>query len=79
MGQTHAIKGRIELYAETTELHQQWLKHLLTASVAVGPCEAPLAADVEAGHSQFGETSSANTLAESQHGDEVMAKMTCAF
>ncbi len=64
--------GRVELYAETVELHKQWLKHLL---IAAGPDEALL---VEAGCSHFVETASANKLAESQAGDEVIASLTCA-
>ncbi|DBB03525.1 TPA: hypothetical protein ACH3X3_010869 [Trebouxia sp. C0006] len=56
--------GRVELYAETVELHKQWLKHLL---IAAGPDEALL---VEAGCSHLVETASANKLAESQAGDE---------
>ncbi len=68
--------GRVELYAETTELHKQWLKHLLTAA---GPDKALLAANGEAGCSQLVETASANKLAESQAGDEVIARLTCAF
>lgn len=63
--------GRAELYAETVELHKQWLKHLLTAAA---PDEALLVANAEAGCSHAVETASANKLAESQAGDEVMAK-----
>lgn len=67
--------GRVELYAETVELHKQWLKHLLTAA---GPDEALLVANAEAGCSHFVETASANKQAESKAGDEVIASLTCA-
>ena len=66
--------GRVELYAETPELHKQWLKHLLTA---VGPDLS--AANGEAGCGQFVETATANKLGESQAGDEVTASLTCAL
>ena len=66
--------GRVELYAETPELHKQWLKHLLTA---VGP--DLLAANAEASCSHFVETASAHKLGESQAGDEVIASLTYAL
>ena len=75
--------GVVDLYADTVELHKQWLEHLWIASVAARPRKSPveslLAPDAEACRSQFVETASANKLAGSQAGDKVMAKPTHAF
>lgn len=59
LSQLQGDLGCVELYAETMELHKQWLKHLLTT---VGP--DLLAANGEADCSQFVETASANKLGE---------------